>query len=101
MDWGLLQPNSKEFMLRDDLVFYRWTYYVAAPVNITLRYAWALNSAGLGVKGEVLGFLTALLEAYRRIQWNFFRLENEVSFNQVLFFLIPFTNSFFKYIAYQ
>ncbi|KAI8071825.1 EXS family-domain-containing protein [Thamnidium elegans] len=77
MDWGLLQPDSKQFLLRDDLVFYRWTYYVAAPINIALRFAWALNSAGLGVQGELTGFLTALLEAYRRIQWNFFRLENE------------------------
>lgn len=80
MDWGLLQINSKHFLLREDLVFYRWTYYLAAPVNIALRFAWALNSAGLGVAGELTGFLTAVMEAYRRIQWNFFRLENEVSF---------------------
>lgn len=79
MDWGLLQINSKHFLLREDLVFYRWTYYLAAPINIALRFAWALNSAGLGVAGELTGFLTAVMEAYRRIQWNFFRLENEVS----------------------
>lgn len=24
MDWGLLKPNSKHFLLRDDIVFYRW-----------------------------------------------------------------------------
>lgn len=77
MDWGLLQINSKHFLLREDLVFYRWTYYLAAPINIALRFAWALNSAGLGVAGELTGFLTAVMEAYRRIQWNFFRLENE------------------------
>lgn len=79
MDWGLLQPKSKNFLLRDDLVFYRWSYYLATPINVILRFAWALNSAGLGVQGELTGFLTALLEAYRRIQWNFFRLENEAS----------------------
>ncbi|KAI8642998.1 EXS family-domain-containing protein [Parasitella parasitica] len=77
MDWGLMQPGSKHFLLRNDLVFYRWTYYVAAPINIILRFAWTLNAAGLGYKGELIGFVTALLEAYRRIQWNFFRLENE------------------------
>jgi hypothetical protein len=72
--------NSKHFLLRNDLVFYRWTYYVAAPINIMLRFAWALNSAGLGVGGgDWVGFITAALEAYRRIQWNFFRMENEVS----------------------
>ncbi|KAI8982260.1 EXS family-domain-containing protein [Mycotypha africana] len=77
MDWGLLQPHSSHFLLRDELVFYRWAYYVAAPINVLLRFAWSLNSAGFGFKGERIGFLTALLEAYRRIQWNFFRLENE------------------------
>lgn len=24
MDWGLLRPHSKNFLLRDELVFYRW-----------------------------------------------------------------------------
>jgi hypothetical protein len=79
MDWGLLQPNSKHFLLRDELVFYRWTYYVAAPINVLLRFGWTLNAASLGRQGEMIGFVTAALEAYRRIQWNFFRLENEVS----------------------
>lgn len=27
---------------------------------------------------RLLAFVAAVLEAYRRIQWNFFRLENEV-----------------------
>ncbi|KAI9486316.1 MAG: EXS family-domain-containing protein [Benjaminiella poitrasii] len=77
MDWGLLQPHSKHLLLRNELVFYRWTYYVAAPINVMLRFRWALNAASLGFKGELVGFVTAVLEAYRRLQWNFFRLENE------------------------
>lgn len=77
MDWGLFQTQSRHFLLRDDLVFPRWTYYVAVPINVMLRFAWTLNAASLGFKGELVGFVTALLEAYRRIQWNFFRLENE------------------------
>lgn len=79
MDWGLFQPKSIHLFLRNDLVFHKWTYYAAIPINITLRYAWALNAAGLGLEGKLVGYLIALLEAYRRIQWNFFRLENEVS----------------------
>ncbi|KAI9499548.1 EXS family-domain-containing protein [Zychaea mexicana] len=77
MDWGLLQTPSRHFLLRDDLVYYRWVYYVAAPLNVVLRFAWALNTASLTLHSDVLGYLTALLEAYRRLQWNFFRLENE------------------------
>lgn len=34
----------------------------------------------LRIHSQLLAILIALLEAYRRIQWNFFRLENEVSF---------------------
>lgn len=97
MDWGLLQINSKHFLLREELVFYRWAYYLAAPVNIALRFAWALNSAGLGVAGELTGFLTAVMEAYRRIQWNFFRLENEVSISSRYVKTLLLT----QYAAYQ
>jgi hypothetical protein len=97
MDWGILQMNSRNFLLRDDLVFYRWTYYVAAPINIVLRFAWALNFAGLGIGGDLIAFTTAALEAYRRIQWNFFRLENEVSLS-LLFFLLFFTLSYSQFV---
>ncbi|KAI9317258.1 EXS family-domain-containing protein [Dichotomocladium elegans] len=76
-DWGLLHTTSRNTLLRDDLVFPKWIYYVAVPSNVLLRFAWALNFGGLALDSDVLGYLTALLEAYRRIQWNVFRLENE------------------------
>ena len=28
MDWGLLQTSSRHFLLRDDLVFYKWVKYL-------------------------------------------------------------------------
>ncbi|KAI9341086.1 EXS family-domain-containing protein, partial [Pilaira anomala] len=77
MDWGLLRPNTENFLLRDELVFYKWTYYVAVPINILLRFTWALTLIPLRIHSQLLAILIALLEAYRRIQWNFFRLENE------------------------
>lgn len=58
--------------------FWIQTYYVAAPINIMLRFTWVLNIVQLRVNGQMLAIALALLEAYRRIQWNFFRLENEV-----------------------
>lgn len=79
MDWGLFQPNSVNMFLRNDLVFAKWTYYSAMSINVALRFAWTLNVAKLGINSDLVGFIIALLEAYRRIQWNFFRLENEVS----------------------
>ena len=47
------------------------------PINVVLRFAWIINSLGLPLGGQVLGFIAGFLEAYRRFQWNFFRLENE------------------------
>lgn len=77
MDWGLLRPQAANFLLRDELVFYRWTYYVAVPINVLLRFSWMVTLLSLRMNGQLLAILLALLEAYRRIQWNFFRLENE------------------------
>jgi hypothetical protein len=85
MDWGLFQPKSAHLFLRNDLVFYKWAYYAAIPINVALRFAWTMNATSLN--GDWVGFGIALLEAYRRIQWNFFRLENEASIHGMLFLI--------------
>ncbi|KAI7869076.1 EXS family-domain-containing protein [Spinellus fusiger] len=77
MDWGLLQLNSRNYLLRDELVFDSWTYFVAMVTNIALRLIWIINISGLSLDPRLIGFIIALLEACRRIQWNLFRLENE------------------------
>ncbi|KAI8096292.1 EXS family-domain-containing protein [Halteromyces radiatus] len=77
MDWGLMQSNSQYWLLRDELVFHRWAYYMAMPINIALRFSWTLTFFHFHIHGDILGFLIALLEGIRRIQWNIFRLENE------------------------
>ncbi|ORX55014.1 EXS-domain-containing protein [Hesseltinella vesiculosa] len=77
IDWGLLDLSSSNFLLRDDLVFYKWTYYVAIPLNIMLRFSWAINKAGLVYSSQTITFATAAFEAFRRFVWNFYRLENE------------------------
>ncbi|CAO3628232.1 unnamed protein product [Cunninghamella echinulata] len=77
MDWGLLDVSSYHYLLRDELVFYKWTYYVAMPLDILLRFSWAVNKAGLVYSSQIITFATALAECFRRIVWNFFRLENE------------------------
>ncbi|KAI8334962.1 EXS family-domain-containing protein [Chlamydoabsidia padenii] len=77
MDWGLLQRNSQYRFLRDELVFHRWAYYFAIPINILLRFSWTLSFAHFKMNGEILAFMIAFLEGVRRIQWNVFRLENE------------------------
>ena len=81
MDWGLGQPNSQHLFLRDELVFKRGFYYIACIIDIILRFAWIMNFIQIRrLNGAILGFILAVFEGYRRIQWNVFRLENEVTY---------------------
>ncbi|XXG70575.1 hypothetical protein AAC387_Pa07g0020 [Persea americana] len=81
MDWGLLQKNSKNRWLRDELLVSRKSVYFAAMVlNILQRFAWLQSVLGfqvsfLHIKALLATF--ACLEIIRRGIWNFFRLENE------------------------
>ncbi|CAA6665489.1 unnamed protein product [Spirodela intermedia] len=80
-DWGLLQVNSKNPWLRNELILRRKSvYYFSMVLNFVLRLAWLqsvlhLNFAGLDYR--VTAFFSAALEVLRRGLWNFYRLENE------------------------
>ncbi|KAH7315041.1 hypothetical protein KP509_21G031500 [Ceratopteris richardii] len=81
MDWGLLQPHSRNPWLRDQLVLKdkRW-YFLAMVINCLLRLAWiqSLLHIQMGdTKHHLLDFFLAMLEVFRRGHWNFYRLENE------------------------
>ncbi|KAL0538793.1 hypothetical protein IC582_022951 [Cucumis melo] len=80
-DWGLLQMNSKNPWLRNDLMLRRKTvYYFSMGLNFVLRLAWlqtVLHSTFGHVDSRVTGLFLAALEVIRRGLWNFFRLENE------------------------
>ncbi|GAU40493.1 hypothetical protein TSUD_189740 [Trifolium subterraneum] len=80
-DWGLLQMNSKNPWLRNELVLRRKaSYYFSMVLNITLRLAWlqtVLHSSFENVDYRVTSLFLAALEVIRRGLWNFFRLENE------------------------
>ncbi|KAG6764110.1 hypothetical protein POTOM_031568 [Populus tomentosa] len=81
MDWGLLQMNSKNPWLRNELVLRRkFIYYFSMGLNLILRLAWlqtVLHSSFEHVDSRVTGLFLASLEVIRRGQWNFYRLENE------------------------
>ncbi|XP_065880184.1 phosphate transporter PHO1 homolog 1 [Euphorbia lathyris] len=80
-DWGLLQMNSKNPWLRNDLVLRRkFIYYFSMGLNLILRLAWlqtVIHSEFGNVDSRVTGLFLASLEVIRRGQWNFYRLENE------------------------
>ncbi|CAM8947589.1 unnamed protein product [Rhodiola kirilowii] len=80
-DWGLLQPNSKNPWLRNELMLrQKFIYYFSMALNLVLRLAWlqtVLHSNFGSVDYRVTGLFLAALEVIRRGQWNFYRLENE------------------------
>nr|ATJ04810.1 phosphate transporter PHO1-like protein 1 [Fragaria x ananassa] len=80
-DWGLLQMNSKNPLLRNELMLRRKIiYYFSMGLNLVLRLAWlqtVLHSSFGHVDYRVTGLFLAALEVIRRGLWNFYRLENE------------------------
>ncbi|RCV08853.1 hypothetical protein SETIT_1G360400v2 [Setaria italica] len=81
MDWGFLNPKSKNLWLRDQLILKNKSiYYVSMMLNLALRLAWAQSVMKLKlgrVESRLLDFSLASLEIIRRGHWNFYRLENE------------------------
>lgn len=79
MDWGLFRNR---FLLRDNIVYKNKVYYVAMIINVLLRYLWLTNLMGnVKINDEIKNFILCILEAYRRIQWGIFRVENECTNN--------------------
>ncbi|CAN0876627.1 Phosphate transporter PHO1 homolog 1 [Linum grandiflorum] len=80
-DWGLLQMDSKNPWLRDELMLrQKFIYYFSMGLNLVLRLAWlqtVLHSSFEHVDYRVTGLFLAALEVIRRGHWNFYRLENE------------------------
>ncbi|KAH6825102.1 EXS family protein [Perilla frutescens var. hirtella] len=80
-DWGLLEFNSKNPWLRDELVLrHKFIYYFSLGLNLVLRLAWLQTVFHYNfekVDYRVTMLFLAALEVVRRGQWNFYRLENE------------------------
>ncbi|KAH8805812.1 signal transduction protein-like protein Syg1 [Xylogone sp. PMI_703] len=80
MDWSLLQPRAKQFLLRD-LRGYKnvWWYYGAMVLDVILRFNWVLYAIFTHdvQHSTLVSFFVALSEATRRGIWAIFRVENE------------------------
>lgn len=84
-DWGLWRIRTfgeKHFLLRKELRYAPIAvYYIAMVLNAFLRINWIFLISpsywGILIDGRILALLFAVLEVYRRFQWNFFRMENE------------------------
>lgn len=81
MDWGLFQRGTTKRFLRDRTMYPSlWVYYAAIVSNLFLRVTWIIPFA-LELDSEAFSMaaslVLAVMEIYRRFQWNFFRMENE------------------------
>jgi len=79
MDWSLLQRHSPNVLLRPNLVYtnHKFLYYIAIPSNAALRLAWVIFVPSRGPTMFIRTFIIGACEMLRRVQWNFYRLENE------------------------
>ena len=77
VDWGLGRCG-KHFFLRDKIVYPKFWYYGAMVIDAILRFSWTWNFIKIDKEyDEWKNLIMAILEAYRRIQWCIFRIENE------------------------
>jgi len=78
MDWSLLQLDSQNYLLRDELNFKNHAiYYYAIVSDGLLRFSWILLLIIPSKYYVAATFSIAFGEMLRRWQWNFFRVENE------------------------
>lgn len=80
MDFSLLQPMSRNFLLRDILAMkQRWPYYLILVVDPVLRFAWIFYAIFTHdtQHSTIVVFLASLAEVCRRGMWTQFRVENE------------------------
>ena len=80
MDFSLMQDNSKNFLLRNELGFkVKWPYYATLVIDPILRCGWIFYAiyANQVQQSAKVSFFVALAEVFRRFIWTFFRVENE------------------------
>ncbi|KIJ15952.1 hypothetical protein PAXINDRAFT_155473 [Paxillus involutus ATCC 200175] len=79
MDWSMCKPHARHPFLRPELVYTSQipAYYFALVSNVCIRFIWVFYIPSPGPNITWRTFVAAMLEMLRRIQWNFFRLENE------------------------
>ncbi|KAF8555479.1 EXS-domain-containing protein [Imleria badia] len=79
MDWSVCKPHARYPLLRPELVYKSQIpcYYFALVSNLCIRFIWLTNIFFDGANADLCSFIAALLEMLRRVQWNFYRLENQ------------------------
>ena len=100
MDWGLWRSTEPgKYGLRPTISYPAKFYYVAAAVNLFLRFFWVFqifsiewgnaSFAKAYTDLQILTFLAVIAEAFRRAQWALIRVENEFHNNFEAYRSIP------------
>jgi len=79
IDWNLLHFNSKNFLLRDKLLFPIYCYYVAIIIEILFRGSWLLLSNYHD--NELINLWMSVMDISRRVMWVILRFESEFTNN--------------------
>ncbi|KAG6840695.1 hypothetical protein C0991_004997 [Blastosporella zonata] len=79
MDWSVLRLRARYPLLRQELIYTNTipSYYFAIVTNVLIRFIWVIYIPNDGPSMYLRTFIGAFLEMLRRLQWNFYRLENE------------------------
>lgn len=77
MDWSLLRPRAKYFLLRNEISFPQPVYYLFMVVDMIGRSVWVVYLMPGSASVTLRSFLAALVEMIRRACWNNLRVENE------------------------
>lgn len=81
IDWGLFKKGASFPLLRKNLLYKPWCYYVGMIFNVAIRLSWISMAKPYfyhdSISKELLLFILALLEVFRRFVWNIFRMEND------------------------
>lgn len=80
IDWNIWHLKSKNFLLRDLIIFPWWTYHAAMVINAIIRYFWFFSLV-VPIGGDWIMLIASFVEIYRRAQWCVFRIENEHLYN--------------------
>lgn len=83
MDWGLGNLKSANFLLRDDLNYAPYLYYIAILCDLVMRLGWALViSPEQPYLQQHFVLMLGVIELVRRFLWSIIRIEWEWLRNQ-------------------
>ena len=77
IDWNLFHLKSENILLRNNLCFRNWVYYICILVNCILRLVWLIGIVKMTLNEESWMFIVSFLEILRQIIWVIIKIESE------------------------